>query len=108
MKDEKESYRSIVERLLLALGQPTRPEWTRLPKEGLCPWSSLSRTKLNSLILGDNPPVKSVSLRKRGQIKGTRLIHLPSLLEYLHAQMEAPTPDVRPELPVESMKGTDR
>jgi hypothetical protein len=40
---------------------------------------------MNSLILGNNPPVKSVSLRKRYAIRGTRLIHLESLLAYLES-----------------------
>jgi len=67
----------------------TRPAWVRLPTGGHpCPWTGLKRSKLNSLILGANAPVKSVSLRKRGQTKGTRLIYLPSLLGYLHQQME--------------------
>ena len=40
---------------------------------------------MNGLILGDNPPVRSVSLRKKYAVRGTRLIHLESLLEYLEA-----------------------
>ena len=40
---------------------------------------------MNQLILGTNPPVKSISLRKRYALRGTRLIHLTSLLEYLDA-----------------------
>lgn len=64
--------------------RPVRPVYIRLPKSGtLCPYSSLSRSVLNSLILGPNAPVKSVSLRKRHALKGTRLIHLQSLLDYL-------------------------
>ena len=38
---------------------------------------------MNSLILGANAPVKSVSLRKRYAIRGTRLVNLESLLAYL-------------------------
>jgi hypothetical protein len=72
---------------------PVRPEFIRLPKSGLCPWTGLSRAKLNELILptatnGKKPPVKSVCLRKPGAIKGARLIHLQSLLAYLRARME--------------------
>jgi hypothetical protein len=40
---------------------------------------------MNGLILGPNPPVKSVSLKKRYAVRGTRLIHLGSLLEYIDA-----------------------
>ena len=52
----------------------------------------MSRAKLNELILpspanGHKPPVQSVCLRKPGAIKGARLIHLQSLLNYLRANM---------------------
>ena len=64
--------------------RPIQPVYIRLPKPGtLCPYSSLSRSVLNTLVLGPNAPVKSVSLRKRHAIRGVRLIHLQSLLEYL-------------------------
>ena len=73
--------------------QPVQPEFIRLPKNGLCPWSGLSRAKQNELILpsaanGYKPPVKSVSLRKPGAAKGVRLIYLRSLLDFLRANME--------------------
>jgi len=70
------------------------PEFIRLPKPGhLCAWTGLSRSKLNELILpteenGYKPPVKSVCLRRKGAAKGTRLIHLASLLEYLNQHLE--------------------
>lgn len=61
------------------------PEFVRLPASGKrCPISSLSRTALNGLILGPNPPVKSVSLRRKGALRGVRLIVVESLLDYLH------------------------
>ena len=71
-----------------------RPEFIRLPKLGLCPITGLSRSKLYDLISpnegnGFKPPVKSVSLRKPGQTKGTRLIVLQSLLAYLRGEVEA-------------------
>jgi hypothetical protein len=71
-----------------------RPEFVRLPKLGLCPITGLSRSKIYDLISpnegnGFKPPVKSVSLRKPGQTKGTRLIVLQSLLAYLRGELEA-------------------
>jgi len=68
---------------------PARPEFIRLPLHGLCPWTGLSRSKLNELILpnpanGFRPPVKSVSLAPLGKTKGVRLIYLESLLDCLH------------------------
>ena len=63
-------------------------EWIRLPKVGRCPYSGLTRSTLNNLILpceinGFKPPVRSVSLRKRTQVRGTRLIHYGSLMSYI-------------------------
>lgn len=71
-----------------------RPEWLRLPKSGeRCAHSGLSRSALNELILPSSannydPPVKSVSLRKPGQIRGIRLIHAASLSVYLESLLE--------------------
>lgn len=69
---------------------PTRPEFIRLPAPGKrCPYTGLSRSTLNELTIpgpaNDNrPPVKSVVLRKRGALRGIRLINYDSLMAYLH------------------------
>ncbi len=73
--------------------EPTRPEFIRPPKGGLEPFTGLSRAKLYELITPNatnefKPPVKSVCLRKPGAVKGARLIHLQSLLDYLHRNAE--------------------
>ena len=66
-----------------------KAEFIRLPKSGTrCPLTGLSRSSLNALILPTEennfkPPVRSVSIRKRHAIRGTRLISVPSLLEFL-------------------------
>jgi hypothetical protein len=68
------------------------PEFLRLPRTGsLCPFTGLTRSKLNELCLpnklnGFKPPVKSVCLRQRGAVKGIRLIVFQSLMDYLHGQ----------------------
>jgi hypothetical protein len=68
------------------------PEFIRLPKTGtLCPFSGLTRSKMNELVLpcpqnDHKPPVKSVVLRQKGAIKGVRLIVFKSLMDYLHGQ----------------------
>lgn len=80
------------------------PEFIRLPRTGSrCPWTSLSRASLNTLVLGSDAPVKSVVLRQRGANRGVRLISLKSLLEHLHGQIEGvqtfAAPADHPELP---------
>ena len=77
----------------LAASNNTRPEFIRVPKNGTCPFSGLSRSKIYDLITPNEgndyrPPVKSVSLRKRGQLKGTRLVVYQSLLDYLYSEVE--------------------
>jgi len=65
------------------------PEWIRLPRSGCRePITGLSRSMLNLLILaceenGFRPPVKSFSLRRKGTLRGVRLISTQSLLDYL-------------------------
>ena len=67
-----------------------KPEFIRLPKSGTrCPHTGLSRSKMNQLVLpckenDFKPPVESKVLRKRGIIRGTRLIVFDSLMEYLN------------------------
>jgi hypothetical protein len=71
-----------------------RPEFIRLPKPGTCdPWTSLSRSTLNLLVLpcrenDYRPPVRSCTLRRKGTTKGVRLIDLQSLLDYINAHVE--------------------
>ena len=48
----------------------------------------MSRASLNELVLGSGAPVHSVVLRREGASRGIRLIHLESLLLYLHQEME--------------------
>ncbi len=71
-----------------------RPEFIRLPKPGTCdPWTSLSRSTLNLLVLpcrenDYRPHVRSCTLRRKGTTKGVRLIDLQSLLDYINAHVE--------------------
>ena len=66
-----------------------QPEFIRLPKNGShCPYTGLSRTSLNELILPNKknhskPQVKSFSLKKKHQLRGIRLISYSSLVDYL-------------------------
>ena len=70
------------------LSEPTN-EWLRLPQPGTkLPGYGLTRGTLNELILpcesnGYKPPVRSLVIKKRGAVRGIRLIHRPSLDAYL-------------------------
>ena len=69
--------------------ESVRPEWLRLPAPGSrCRYTGLSRSTLNELTIpgpanAGCPPVKSVVLRKRGALRGIRLISYDSLMQYL-------------------------
>ena len=58
-------------------------EWLRI-KEA-CEFSRLSKPKLYDLI--NRGLIKSVSLKERGQIKGTRLVSFDSLRDFLRSRM---------------------
>ena len=66
-----------------------KPEWLRLPMPGgRCRFTGLSRSTLNELTIAGPandgvPPVRSVVLRKRGALRGIRLISYDSLMGYL-------------------------
>ena len=62
-----------------------RPIYMRVPGSGYCPYTGLSRSKLYELTSGDNPPVKSISLKTADQQRGTRLINFQSLLDYIES-----------------------
>jgi hypothetical protein len=69
----------------------TQPKFIRLPKSGMrCSWTGLSRSGMNALILPSRAnnfqaPVRSVSLRQRGQVKATRLIIFDSLISHIYS-----------------------
>ena len=57
------------------------PVWVRAPKAGPEYFTGFSRSKLYELqSLGK---IKSRSIREPGQIKGTRLFHLRSILDFI-------------------------
>lgn len=79
---------------------PERPEFIRLPKGGLCPWTGLSRSKMAQLVLpcrenDYRPPVRSVCLRRVGAVKGARLVPLQELLDFLYGQLEHAKPNTK-------------
>ena len=68
-----------------------RPEWIRLPQPGQrCRFTGLSRSTLNELCIdspvnGYKAPVKSIVLKKRGAMRGIRLISYDSLMAHLES-----------------------
>lgn len=63
------------------------PVWIRPPRNNsLEVFSGLSRAKLYEL--ANEGRILSFSIRKPGQVKGTRLFHLGSILEYLEEEFE--------------------
>ncbi len=86
--------------------EPSRwPVTIRLPAAGKrCPYTGLSRSTLNNLILpcplnGFKPPVRSVSLKRASAVRGVRLISYESLMSYLtrFSSAEAPCIDAAGE-----------
>lgn len=62
--------------------------YIRLPKPPKrCALTGLTRASLNTLILGDNPKVRSVVVKQPGTKRGVRLIHRQSLVDWIYAEM---------------------
>lgn len=59
------------------------PVWIRPPKAGPEFYTGLSRSKL--YLLGKERKIRSVSIREVGQIKGTRLFELKSILDFIES-----------------------
>lgn len=87
-----EDFKSAVAKATQSDDHQLRPEWIRMPgNKGRCPYTGLGRSLLYTLVTpcaanGHMPPVRSVSVRRRGNMRGVRLIHLQSLLDYLDSQ----------------------
>ena len=57
------------------------PEWIRPPRNGNEYFSGFSRSKLYQLAAEGK--IRSVSIREKGQLKGTRLFQLRSILDFI-------------------------
>lgn len=57
------------------------PVWIRSPKSGPEFYTGFSRAKLYEL--AGAGLIRSVSIREPGQVRGTRLFHLASILAYI-------------------------
>jgi hypothetical protein len=66
---------------LLAERQGALPVWIRSPKSGTEFYSGFSRSKLYEAT--EKGYIRSVSIREPGQVKGTRLFHLQSILAFI-------------------------
>jgi len=57
------------------------PVWIRSPKQGTEFFTGFSRAKLYEA--AGKGHIRSVSIRSPGQVKGTRLFHLQSILDWI-------------------------
>jgi hypothetical protein len=78
---------------LLAERQGSLPVWVRSPKSGTEYFTGLSRSKLYEG--AQRGHWRSVSIREPGQVKGTRLFHLGSILDFIARSEAAATEGVR-------------
>src|SRR5688572_12709284 len=84
LKPTRRTAQSRTGKRALELLTPTganRPEWIRAPKAGPEFHSGFSRAKLYEL--ANAKKIRSVSVRDPGQIKGTRLFNLPSIMAFI-------------------------
>jgi len=68
---------------LLAERDRNLPVWIRSPKCGPEHYTGFSRAKL--YVLAGEGKVRSVSIREPGQVKGTRLFHLASIISFIES-----------------------
>jgi hypothetical protein len=71
---------------LLAARDGLLPVWIRSPKGGPEHYTGFTRSKLYQL--AGEGHIRSVSIREPGQVKGVRLFHLSSILDFI-ARCEA-------------------
>jgi hypothetical protein len=89
MAHEKNAYRDMDIVEVTGSIETAEPLTIRLPRTGQrCPWTGLSRSAMNELILpckGNDfsPPVRSKVLLAQGKSRGIRLVIFASLKEYL-------------------------
>ena len=62
------------------------PVWIRAPKNGSEFFTGFSRAKLYQL--ADQKHIRSTAVREPGKVRGTRLFHLASILDFI-AKCEA-------------------
>jgi hypothetical protein len=67
------------------------PCWVRSPKLGAEYYSGFGRAKLYELAGAGK--IRSVSIREPGQVKGTRLFNLASILAFIEKCEQAATPE---------------
>ena len=85
------SHRGVISTAVAVPANPTQtivlPEFVRIPSKGREPWTGLSRSQIYQLI--GSGAIKSVSLRRGGTTRGTRLICLKSLFDFLNSRIES-------------------
>jgi hypothetical protein len=75
--------------------QASAPRWIRLPKQGTaCAHSGLKRGQMLKLASDRSNGIRVCHLKEQGAKRGTRLIELASLLEYIDRRAEASMPSL--------------
>lgn len=85
MSIQNSAYSNVEDSQFSGVCQQIEPLTIRLPRSGeRCPWTGLTRSALNELILpckanGFAPPVRSKVLKSEGNSRGIRLVIFQSL-----------------------------
>jgi len=66
-------------------------DWARIP--AACSIASVSRSTLYSNFDISGGAIKTSSIRKRGAVRGIRMVNIPSLLAWMDSYAEQATPE---------------
>lgn len=66
------------------------PEWARIPLS--VSLSGVSRSLLYENFDTNGGPIRTATIKKRGALRGIRLVHVPSLISWISSQANSPEP----------------
>jgi predicted DNA-binding transcriptional regulator AlpA len=67
-------------------GDLPHERWIRLPSTGYCPFTGLSRSGYYRAIA--RGAIKSANIKQPGEVRGIRVVWLPSALAYVERHVE--------------------
>ena len=72
---------------------PLDPEWCKVPQAiALC---GVSRSGLYEEFDTAGGPIRTATIKKRGALRGIRLVHVPSLRAWISSYANSPPPEVQ-------------